>query len=257
MLCWQGNGRPNPEVVGSIPTEVKIIFPLSRVVPWFPSLGLTPSGSFVGFTEHFNLHFRVNSLFHHLCLWCYAAQPSYVPLFLQDNLRRRLKRLYNVVRPLLGGSCRCCTSIQNLPSIQTYLHMHDKWDGDASNDIAENHQVETELTGPLPDAWRKMKRKRKQREEPNKRKTLTKENSWTENRFKNNRERFVSNDKHYSLDLKRDSRSGCRSPSDQLKQRTVFLRTSLALTVILYKVLGWFRLLDKKGVIVFPKKPLI
>ena len=28
-----GNGRSNPEVVGSIPTEVKIIFSLPRVVP--------------------------------------------------------------------------------------------------------------------------------------------------------------------------------------------------------------------------------
>ena len=27
------NGRSNPEVVGSIPTEVKIIFSLPRVVP--------------------------------------------------------------------------------------------------------------------------------------------------------------------------------------------------------------------------------
>ena len=27
------NGRSNPEVVGSIPTEVKRIFPLPRVVP--------------------------------------------------------------------------------------------------------------------------------------------------------------------------------------------------------------------------------
>ena len=31
------------------------------VVPRVPSLGLTPSGSFMGFTKHFNLHFRVNS----------------------------------------------------------------------------------------------------------------------------------------------------------------------------------------------------
>ena len=35
-----------------------------------------PSGSFMGFTWHFNLHFRVNSLFHHLCSQCYAAQHS-------------------------------------------------------------------------------------------------------------------------------------------------------------------------------------
>ena len=38
----------NPEVVGSIPTEVKRIFSLPRVVPLFPLLGLTPSGLFVG-----------------------------------------------------------------------------------------------------------------------------------------------------------------------------------------------------------------
>ena len=34
---------------------------------------------------HFNLHFRVNSLFHYLCSQCYAAQHSYVPLL---SLRR-------------------------------------------------------------------------------------------------------------------------------------------------------------------------
>ena len=55
-------------------------FSLPRVVPRFPLLGLTPSGSFLGFTQHFNLHFRVSFLFHHLCSWCYAAQLSYVPL---------------------------------------------------------------------------------------------------------------------------------------------------------------------------------
>ena len=38
-----------------------------------------------GSNEHFNLHFRVNSLFHHLCSQCYAAQHSYVPLL---SLRR-------------------------------------------------------------------------------------------------------------------------------------------------------------------------
>ena len=43
------NGRSNTEAVGSIPTEVKIIFSLPLVVPWFPLLGLTPSGSFMGF----------------------------------------------------------------------------------------------------------------------------------------------------------------------------------------------------------------
>ena len=66
-LSRQSNGRSNPEVLGSIPTVVKIIFSLPRVVLWFPSLGLAPSGSFMGFTWHFNLHFRVNSLFHPSC----------------------------------------------------------------------------------------------------------------------------------------------------------------------------------------------
>ena len=55
--------------MGSIPTEVKIIFSLPRVVFWFPLLGLTPGGSFMGFTKHFNLHSRVNSLFHHIATW--------------------------------------------------------------------------------------------------------------------------------------------------------------------------------------------
>ena len=38
-----------------------------------------------GFKWHYNLHFRVNSLFHYLCSQCYAAQHSYVPLL---SLRR-------------------------------------------------------------------------------------------------------------------------------------------------------------------------
>ena len=42
------NGRSNPEVVGSIPTEVKRFFSLPRVVPCFPLLGLTPYGLFMG-----------------------------------------------------------------------------------------------------------------------------------------------------------------------------------------------------------------
>ena len=37
-----------------------------------------------GFKEHFNLHFRVNSLFHSLCSYCYAAQHSYVPFLKYD-----------------------------------------------------------------------------------------------------------------------------------------------------------------------------
>ena len=44
-------GRSNPEVVGSIPTELKRIFSLSRVVPrLIPFTRATPSGSFMGFT---------------------------------------------------------------------------------------------------------------------------------------------------------------------------------------------------------------
>ena len=39
-------GRSNPEVVGSIPTEVKRFF-LYLVHPRFPLLGLTPSGLFM------------------------------------------------------------------------------------------------------------------------------------------------------------------------------------------------------------------
>ena len=44
------SGLDLPEVVGSILTEVKKIFSLPRVVPRFPLLGLTPSGSFMDFT---------------------------------------------------------------------------------------------------------------------------------------------------------------------------------------------------------------
>ena len=38
-----------------------------------------------GFNQHLNLHFRVNSLFHHLCSQCYAAQHLNGPLL---SLRR-------------------------------------------------------------------------------------------------------------------------------------------------------------------------
>ena len=44
------NGRPNPEVVGSIPTEVIRILSLPCVVPWYPLLGLTSSGYFMDST---------------------------------------------------------------------------------------------------------------------------------------------------------------------------------------------------------------
>ena len=44
-------GNQGPRVVGSIPTEVKIFFSLPRVVPWFPLLGLTPSGLFTGLSS--------------------------------------------------------------------------------------------------------------------------------------------------------------------------------------------------------------
>ena len=37
--------------MGSIPTEVKKIFSLPRVVPCFPLLGLTPSGLFMGLSS--------------------------------------------------------------------------------------------------------------------------------------------------------------------------------------------------------------
>ena len=39
-----------------------------------------------GFKWHYNLHFRVNSLFHYLCSQCYAAQHSYVPFVKTDLL---------------------------------------------------------------------------------------------------------------------------------------------------------------------------
>ena len=46
-LSRQSNGWSNLEVAGSIPTEVKGIVSLPRVVPWFPLVGITPSGSFM------------------------------------------------------------------------------------------------------------------------------------------------------------------------------------------------------------------
>ena len=62
------------------------IFFLLRVVPCFPLLGLTPSGLFMGLSSTI-IYTSVNSLFHHLCSQCYAAQHSYVPLL---TLRREL-----------------------------------------------------------------------------------------------------------------------------------------------------------------------
>ena len=40
--------------MGSIPTKVKNIFSLPRVVPCFPLLGLTPSGLFMGLSRSLN-----------------------------------------------------------------------------------------------------------------------------------------------------------------------------------------------------------
>ena len=45
-----------------------------------------------GFNQHLNLHFIVNSLFHHLCSQCYAAQHSYVPLQGEFSRGRRLHK---------------------------------------------------------------------------------------------------------------------------------------------------------------------
>ena len=51
-LGWQSDGRSNPEVMGSILTEVKIFF---LCLVWFPHsfplLGLTPSGLFMGLSS--------------------------------------------------------------------------------------------------------------------------------------------------------------------------------------------------------------
>ena len=62
----KGTGRSNPEVVGSIPTEVKRFF---LCLVWFPdSLSTRANAQWVihGFNQYLNLHFRVNSLFHRL-----------------------------------------------------------------------------------------------------------------------------------------------------------------------------------------------
>ena len=78
LLSRQSDGKSNPEVVGSIPTEVKRFFLCLVWFPVFPLLGLTPSGLFMGLCS--TIIFRVNSLFHYSCSQCYAAQHSYVPL---------------------------------------------------------------------------------------------------------------------------------------------------------------------------------
>ena len=78
-------GRSNPEVVGSIPTEVKRFFSLPRVVPCFPLLGLAPSGLFMGLSSTIIYTSELILWFHYLCSQCYAAQQSYVPLL---SLRR-------------------------------------------------------------------------------------------------------------------------------------------------------------------------
>ena len=50
--------------MGSIPTEVKKIFSLPRVVPCFPLLGLTPSGLFMGLSSTVLLLVELLSLGH-------------------------------------------------------------------------------------------------------------------------------------------------------------------------------------------------
>ena len=52
---------------------------VNRGVPLFPVLrGTTFICTFTFSSPHYNLHFRVNSLFHYLCSQCYAAQHSYI-----------------------------------------------------------------------------------------------------------------------------------------------------------------------------------
>ena len=50
-LSRQSDCRSNPEVVGSIPTEVKRFFLCLVWFPVFPLLGLTPSGLFMGLSS--------------------------------------------------------------------------------------------------------------------------------------------------------------------------------------------------------------
>lgn len=60
------NGRSNPEVVGSIPTEVTRIFSVPRVVPGCPLLGANAQWVFHGF--HLALEFTLQNEFSVLSL---------------------------------------------------------------------------------------------------------------------------------------------------------------------------------------------
>ena len=59
--------KSNPEVVGSIPTEVKRFF---LYLVWFPDSFTRANAQWVihGFYWHLNLHFRVNSLSVTICV---------------------------------------------------------------------------------------------------------------------------------------------------------------------------------------------
>ena len=81
------NGRSHPEVVGSIPTEVKRFFSLPRVVPWSPLLGLTPSGLFMGsistliYTSELILCFTIcvhSATRHNIYMYPYFFSPRYL-----------------------------------------------------------------------------------------------------------------------------------------------------------------------------------
>ena len=91
QLSRQSNSRSNPKVVGSIPNKI------IRKKNFFTSCGfLIPftranaQWVFMGFTYHFNLHFRVNSLFHQLCSQCYAAQHLSYPLFVKGQANSQM-----------------------------------------------------------------------------------------------------------------------------------------------------------------------
>ena len=63
-------GRVTVDLMWRSWVRFRRIFSLPCAVPWFPLLGLMPSGSFMGFTWHFNLHLRVNSKLKTAFLYC-------------------------------------------------------------------------------------------------------------------------------------------------------------------------------------------
>ena len=82
MLC---RVAPRTQIVEQrINSEVYLFF--ASCGSLFPFARANTQWVIHGFKQHFNLHFRVNYLFHYLCSQCYVAQHSNLTIRLRARV---------------------------------------------------------------------------------------------------------------------------------------------------------------------------